>query len=197
MVLSRKLAGLLPLQQALRALHIPAQIGEKTQLIDCCEVLDMVALLDALVSPQYDLSLARALRSPLFGLGDASLVHIARLQRQLKLPLLELLKKSELLATELQGLAAILERWKGWVDSLPPHDALQKIYDQDDVLARFAASAPAAQRLAVLANLRALLGVALEQGGGRYATLYDLVRALKAGGGSRRRRRWMTRRSGC
>ncbi|MGH8805253.1 MAG: UvrD-helicase domain-containing protein, partial [Polaromonas sp.] len=45
MVLSRKRAGLLPLQDELRALHIPAQIGEKTELIDCCEVLDVVALL--------------------------------------------------------------------------------------------------------------------------------------------------------
>ena len=182
MVLSRKRAGLLPLQDALRALHIPAQIGEKTQLIDCCEVLDMVALLDALVSPQHDLSLARALCSPLFGLRDASLVHIALLQRQLKLPWFELLKQTELLANELQGLAPVLSRWKGWVDSLPPHDALQKIYDQGDVLARFAAAAPAAQRLAVLANLRALLGVALGRDGGRYATPYGLIRALKAGG---------------
>ncbi|MEO7954042.1 MAG: UvrD-helicase domain-containing protein, partial [Polaromonas sp.] len=69
MVLSRKRAGLLPLQEELRALHIPAQVGEKTELIDCCEVLDVVALLDVLVSPQHDLSLARALRSPLFGLA--------------------------------------------------------------------------------------------------------------------------------
>ncbi|MHB1200996.1 MAG: 3'-5' exonuclease, partial [Polaromonas sp.] len=46
----------------------------------------------------------------------------------------------------------------------------------------FAAAAPAAQRGAVLANLRALLGVSLAQGGGRYATPYGFVRALKAGG---------------
>ena len=182
MVLSRKRAGLLPMQDALRSMNIPAQIGEKTNLIDCCEVLDLVALLDVLVSPQHDLSLARALRSPLFGLGDASLVHIALLQRQLKLPWYELLGKTELLPIELQAVAPVLDRWKSWVDSLPPHDALQKIYDQGDVLARFAAAAPAAQRLTVLANLRALLGVALERDGGRYATPYGLIRALKAGG---------------
>ncbi|MBI5908171.1 MAG: UvrD-helicase domain-containing protein, partial [Burkholderiales bacterium] len=51
MVLSRKRAGLLPLQDELRALHIAALVGEKTGLIDCCEVLDIVALLDVLVSP--------------------------------------------------------------------------------------------------------------------------------------------------
>src|SRR5665647_2127537 len=86
MVLSRKRAGLLPLQDELRALQIAAQIGEKTDLIDCCEVLDVVALLDVLVSPQHDLSLARALRSPLFGLPDASLVQLALLQRELRAP---------------------------------------------------------------------------------------------------------------
>ena len=182
MVLSRKRAGLLPVQQALQALHIAAHIGEKTDLIDCCEVLDVVALLDALVSPQNDLSLARALRSPLFGLLDASLVQIALLQKELKLPWHDLLQKTELLAPEMQGLSAIFGRWKGWLDSLPPHDALQGIYDDGDVLARFAAAAPASRRPAVLANLRALLGVALGREGGRYATPYGLVRALKAGG---------------
>ena len=43
---------------------------EKSDLFDAPEVRDMVALLDALVSPTHDLSLARALKSPLFGLGD-------------------------------------------------------------------------------------------------------------------------------
>jgi ATP-dependent helicase/nuclease subunit A len=182
MVLSRKRAGLLPLQDELRALHIPAQIGEKTDLIDCCEVLDVVALLDVLVSPQHDLSLARALRSPLFGLADSSLVHLALLQRELRAPWYVLLQKTELLAPDLQGLGAILARWKGWLDRLPPHDALQGIYDDGDVLARFVAAAPAAQRNTVLANLRALLGVSLALDGGRYATPYGFVRALKAGG---------------
>jgi ATP-dependent helicase/nuclease subunit A len=182
MVLSRKRAGLLPLQDELRALNIAAQIGEKTDLIDCCEVLDVLALLDVLVSPQHDLSLARALRSPLFGVLDTSLVQLAVLQREWKAPWYELLQKTELLAPEMQGLAAILTRWKGWLDGLPPHDALQSIYADGDVLARFVAAAPVARRGNVLANLRALLGVSLALDGGRYATPYGFVRALKAGG---------------
>jgi len=182
MVLSRKRAGLLPLQDELRALHIPAQVGEKTELIDCCEVLDMVALLDVLVSPQHDLSLARALRSPLFGLADDCLVQLALLQREYHLPWYSLLQKEELLVHGLKGLGPVLAKWKSWLDRLPPHDALQGIYDDGDVLARFGAAAPAAQRSAVLANLRALLGVSLALDGGRYATPYGFVRALKAGG---------------
>jgi ATP-dependent helicase/nuclease subunit A len=134
------------------------------------------------VSPQHDLSLARALRSPLFGLGDDSLVQLALLHREHGMPWYDLLQKEELLAHGLIGLGPVLAKWKGWLDSLPPHDALQGIYDDGDVLARFGAAAPAAERSAVVANLRALLGVSLALDGGRYATPYSFVRALKAGG---------------
>ena len=186
MVLSRKRAGLLPLQDELRALHIPAQIGEKTELIDCCEVLDIVALLDVLVSPQHDLSLARALRSPLFSFSDDALVQLALARESMSGDVtpswFEALQKSEQDAPVYAAAAASLIKYKGWVDSLPPHDALQAIYHDGDVLARFAAAAPAASRGTVLANLRALLSVALQLDGGRYATPYAFVRALKAGG---------------
>ncbi len=182
MVLCRKRASLLPLLDELRALHIPAQIGEKTELIDCCEVLDIVALLDVLVSPQHDLSLARALRSPLFNLSDEGLVQIVLAKADSKLSWFEVLQKDELLVDELIGLGATLMRYKALLDALPPHDALQAIYDSGDVLARFAAAAPAASRGAVLSNLRALLAAALQVDGGRYATPYAFVRALKAGG---------------
>ncbi|MEY4882948.1 MAG: hypothetical protein RIS34_802 [Pseudomonadota bacterium] len=182
MVLSRKRAGLLPLQDALRTLNIAAQIGEKIELIVCCEVQDVVALLDVLVSPQHDLSLARVLKSPLFGLTDEALVALALLQREWTLPWLALLQKTELLTPDLRGLSAILMRWKGWVDQLPPHDALQAIYADGDVLARFASAAPATQRDTVLANLQALVSMSLQMGGGRFATPYAFVRALKAGG---------------
>ena len=182
MALSRKRASLLPLQLELRALHIPAQIGEKTELIDCCEVLDVVALLDVLVSPQHDLSLARALRSPLFNLTDDALVQIVLAKSDSKQSWYELLLNEELLTHELIGLGITLTKYKALIDTLPPHDALQAIYDQGDVLARYAAAAPDASRAAVLCNLQALLTAALQVNGGRYATPYAFVRTLKAGG---------------
>jgi len=182
MVLSRRRAGLLPMQEELRALQVPAQIGEKVSLIDCCEVQDIVALLDVLVSTQHDLSLARVLRSPLFGLPDTALVALALRRRVQERPWFELLQQPWPASEPLHGIGATLQRWKEWVDRLPPHDALQLVYDDGDVLARFAVAAPATQRPAVLANLRALLSAALELGGGRYASPYAFVRALKAGG---------------
>ncbi len=182
MVLSRKRAGLLPVQDELRRLHIAAQIGEKTDLIDCCEVQDLVALLDVLVSKQHDLSLARVLKSPLFGLTDAALVQLALAHGKTGQPWFDLLQEVDLLTPDGRAVAQYLLRWKGWLDEFPPHDALQAIYFDGDVLARFAAVAPVNQRDAVLANLRALLSVALQLGGGRFATPYAFVRALKAGG---------------
>ena len=181
MVLARKRAALLPMQDELRRLQVAAQIGEKTSLIDCCEVRDVVALLDVLVSPQHDLSLARVLKSPLFGLGDEALVHMAQARAQTPLTWYELLQKTELSTVDGRSPAACLIRWKGWLDRLPPHDALQGIYTDGDVLARFCVAAPSHQRATVLTNLRALLALSLRVGGGRYATPYALVRALKSG----------------
>ncbi len=187
MVLARKRDRLAAIQDELRSLHIPAQQPEKTDLCDAPEVQDITALLDALVSPTHDLSLARALKSPLFGLADDALVAIAVAARAARdagalRSWFELLQQDEGLHAAFGGIATQLRRWQRWLDGLPPHDALDRIYHDGDVPARFAAAAPAALRQAVLANLHALLGAALDVDGGRYATPYGFVRALKAGG---------------
>jgi ATP-dependent helicase/nuclease subunit A len=171
-------------------------------------VQDVVALLDALVSTRHDLSLARALKSPLFGWSDDALAWVARLQqhgtvrpgadakpvkpswwtvlqRFSALPSHEkgaLPSVPEPLAQAFANTAVQLLRYRQWVQSLPPHDALSAIYGDADVLARFAQAVPASQRAGVLAQLRDLLANALAQDGGRFLTPYRFVRALKAGG---------------
>lgn len=82
MVLSRRRERLGWMHEALQARGIASEQPEKLDLCEAPAVQDMVALLDALVSPQHDLSLARALRSPLFGWSDADLVLLARLCRR-------------------------------------------------------------------------------------------------------------------
>jgi ATP-dependent helicase/nuclease subunit A len=187
MVLARRRDRLAVMEEELRAIHVPAQQPEKTDLCEAPEVKDIVALLDVLVSPTHDLSLARALKSPLFGLGDEALVEIALAARQARageqraLSWYELLHSSSLSAP-LRDAGEKLAGWKQLADRFPPHDALAAIYAQADVLARFGSAAPVAMRPLVLARLRALLGAALDWNGGRYATPYAFVRALKAGG---------------
>src|SRR4051794_5316858 len=187
MVLARKREPLSALESGRRALHIPAQQPEKTDLCEAPEVQDLAALLDVLVSPGHDLSLARALKSSLFSCGDDELVLLAQRVRAAAeagppRPWFELLQHGEDLPEDLRAIAVRLRKWQRWVQALPPHDALQAIYDDGDVLARYARSAPAALRASVLANLQALLGAALQVAGGRYLTPYAFVRALKAGG---------------
>ncbi|MBC7470648.1 MAG: UvrD-helicase domain-containing protein, partial [Ramlibacter sp.] len=187
MVLARRRDRLGAMEEQLRLLHIPAQQPEKADLCDAPEVQDLTALLDVLVSPTHDLSLARALKSPLFGVGDGELVQIALLARQAQeqgqpRPWFDLIQQPQLDSAALRQAGERLTRWKALVDRLPPHDALDAIYHQGDVLARFAAAAPQALRGKVLANLRALPGAALQVDGARYATPYAFVRALKAGG---------------
>ncbi len=188
MVLARRRKRLVALEDELRLLGVPAQQPEKTDLGEAPEVQDIVALLDALVSPTHDLSLARALRSPLFALTDEALASLAVCARAAQRagqprPWFDLLQDPQSgLPLALEGLGPTLARWKRWVDRMPPHDALDAIFHEGDVLARFAQAAPPALRAPVLANLRALLGAALEVGGGRYATPYAFVRAMRAGG---------------
>ncbi len=188
MVLARRRKRLVALEDELRLLGVPAQQPEKTDLGEAPEVQDLVALIDALVSTSHDLSLARALRSPLFGVDDDTLVILAQRARAAHrdgqpahwFDLLQQEDPGD--PPALRGVGATLARWKRWVDRMPPHDALDAIYHEGDVLARYAQSAPPALRESVLAHLRALLGAALEVGGGRYATPYAFVRAMRAGG---------------
>lgn len=188
LVLARKRERLAVMEEELRALHVPTQQPDRTDLCEAPEVQDIVALLDVLVSPAHDLSLARALKSPLFGCGDEALVALALLARAAQAAneprsWYELLQRhAQALPPALADAAAALKRWKAWVDAWPPHDALQAIYEDGDVVARFGACAPAPLRATVLANLKAVLGAALQVAGGRYLTPYALVRALKAGG---------------
>jgi ATP-dependent helicase/nuclease subunit A len=187
MVLARRRDRLAVMEEQLRLLHIPAQQPEKADLCEAPEVQDITALLDVLVSPTHDLSLARALKSPLFGISDDQLVQLALHARRIQdqgrsRPWFELLQDPQLESQVLRDTGATLVRWKALVDRLPPHDALDAIYHQGDVLARFGAAAPPALRAKMLANLRALPGAALQVNAARYATPYAFVRALKAGG---------------
>lgn len=194
MVLARKRVSLGWVQEALLARHIPCVQSEKNNLADAPEVQDIVALLDALVSPGHNLSLARALKSPLFACSDDDLTQLVLLRRQLgdasnqqsgdkNLPSwFEVLQNKELLPLQLQAVMPVLDHYQRLLASLPPHDALHAIYTHGDVLARFASAAPAVRRASVVANLRALLAAALQQDGGRYLTPYAWVRAIRQTG---------------
>jgi ATP-dependent helicase/nuclease subunit A len=192
MVLSRKRERLALMQVELDAFGIPAQQPEKTALADMPEVQDIVALVDALVSPGHDLSLAQALKSPLFSVSDDALVqwalHMRKVRSQgdnTKRSWIQCLQSEDHLPPawpEALAVGRCLSKWQKWLSELPPHDALHAIYQDGDVVARFVAATPSNRQAAVLANLNALLGAALNVDGGRFVTAYGFVRQLRAGG---------------
>ena len=202
MVLSRKRDNLVLMEQALRALGIPAEQPEKLELASAPEVLDVLALLDALVSTQHDLSLAQALKSPLFGVSDDDLMELYRLQKalvnefgdqfgnvgeqvlgkQVPSAWFDVLQHASMQSERLKSCGATLLKWKALLGHLPPHDALSQIYQEGDVIAKFVAASPRTLRKSVQANLQALLWAALSLDRGRYVSPYAFIRALKAEG---------------
>jgi ATP-dependent helicase/nuclease subunit A len=183
MVLARRRSRLSAMQDALRQRHIPVQQPEKNELYDAPEVQDVVALIDALVSPAHDLSLARALKSPVFGVDDEALVQLALRQRERGMvSWFALIQKDESLPPVLIEAGVKLKKWQRWLMTLPPHDALDAIFHDGDLLAKFGAAVPATMRQGALANLRGVLTASLDIDGARFVTPYALVRALRAGG---------------
>jgi ATP-dependent helicase/nuclease subunit A len=192
MVLARQRDRLSRMRDALRELGIVSQIAEKTPLIEQPEVQDVVALLDALVSPANNLALARALKSPLFAWRDDDLMRLAQSARsksgagagQSWLNLL--LNREQTIdigcvpdANLVVKTAQTLLQMQRWLRSLPPHDALSNIYDHFCLIERFMAAAPAPLRSRVQQSLQALLHAALETKSGRFLTPHDWIRTLK------------------
>ncbi len=178
-VLSRKRQSLRLVAEALRRVQVPYAAVEEIELMAAPEARDLVALLDALVSPRHALSLAQALRSPLFGVSDADLITLA--QRAVRGDWWGALIDSAAAedSPALQRARALLPRWQAAAGRLPPHDLLDRIVFEGELRERVAATVPAVQRAAALDAIDAVLAQALLLDGARYATPYNFVRALK------------------
>ncbi len=178
MVLCRKRQSLRLAAQALREVHVPFVAVEDHALLDAPEVRDLVAVLDVLVSTSHDLSLAQALRCPLFGASDTDLMALVRHSSRHGSWWNALLQEPPSSAA-LQRAADLLRGWHADATRLPPHDLLDRVVHQGEYRERVAAAVPADQCPAALQAIDALLEQALTLDGARYATPYNFVRALK------------------
>ncbi len=181
MVLARKRAMLARVAQALATRGVPHVVAEALALHEAPESLDLVALLDVLASPGHDLALARALRCPLFGASDGDLLWLAEAAAPSRSWLDTLLRAGAPPSPELARARGLLAGWTELAGRLPPHDLLDRIVHEGDLLPRLAATVPAARRAAALHAVQALLGAALAHDSGRFATVYGFVRAVRSG----------------
>ncbi len=177
-VLCRKRQSLRLVALALERRHVGHSAVEDAMLAETTEAQDLIALLDALVSTGHDLSLARALRSPLFGASDLDLLAIRERAAE-GASWWRALRELEAASPALERARGLLARWHALVATLPPHDLLDRIVVEGDLHARYAAAVPPEQRGFALDAIDAVLAQSLSLDGGRYSTPYAFVRALK------------------
>lgn len=184
-VLSRTRATLALVAESLDALGVPHVAPDNTPLIDTPEVRDLVAVVEALVSPRQNLALAHALKSPVFGVDDAGLMALAAHAAKTEAPtpwwdaLQAWAASDEVLPAALARAAQLLSAWRGLAAQLPPHDLLTRIVTQGEVRERVLACVPPSQRAQALWHIDALLAHTLEMDAGRDATPYRWIRALR------------------
>ncbi|TSA22374.1 MAG: DNA helicase, partial [Betaproteobacteria bacterium] len=186
LVLCAKRSGLEAFETAFRAAGIPYLTSRRGGLLDALEVSDVLALLRLIVNPHDDLALAQVLRSPLYACSEADLWQLADGPLQ-TVPWLSRLQQQPNLSPSLQRAARQLTAWSAMATRLPPHDCLDRIYFEADIEARYSAALPPDRIKPALANLRALLNLGLQLGGGRYPSLpkfLDEITALRRKAGN-------------
>ncbi|MEO8410976.1 MAG: 3'-5' exonuclease, partial [Propionivibrio sp.] len=179
MLLVRTRTHLAIYERALAAAGIPFAAGSRGALLATLEVRDLVALLAFLVTPAADLQLAQALRSPLFACSDDDLLQLAACARATWWQRLQTLAGASRVSPHLRRAAHLLGDWQRAADRLPAHDLLDRIFHQGEVLARYRLAVAPAARASVVANLRALLLLALDLDGGRYPSLPRFIDELR------------------
>ena len=206
MVLARQNARLALLHQALRERGVASAFTEKTPLIEAPVVSDVVALLDAATAHHHDLSLAQALKSPLFGASDDDLMALALQRRALQtqcqdagpdgkprvVTWWELLQSDSVAGitpprrtpqvwqAQCAEWAATLRELDERLHRVPVHDALTWLYGVTQAHARYATHVAAPMRDAAVSQLNALLDASQNLGSGRFLTPHRFVREVKA-----------------
>jgi len=182
MVLARKRVALRAVADALAEAQLPHVMPEAMSLGDEPEARDLLAVLDVLASPGHDLSLAQALKSPLFGASDADLLALSRAAAGSSwwTALVEGSAGGAAWGGALGRARTLLAGWHAAMAWLPPHDLLDRIVHEGELMPRLAATVPPGRRALATQIVEALLAASLQLDGGRYATPYGFVRALRS-----------------
>lgn len=158
-------------ERALRQTGIPYIGANRGTLLESLEVNDMLDLLQWLILPFDNLSLAGILRSPLFSISNDDLIAIKQASKGSWLERLENFVKQTPEHNSLPRAYKLLIQWQDDASKLPVHDLLDKIYSEANVLARYIAAFPSHLSQRVSANLNRFLELALEMDSGRYPSL--------------------------
>ena len=175
LLLVRRRTHLADYERALRDAGVPFVSDRRGGLLATLEADDLTALLEFLTTPQADLRLAHALRSPVFSCSDDDLIRLAGTAGATWWRRLQSVEPS---SAALDRARDLLARWLQAARVLPVHDLLDRIYFEGDVRRRYAAAAPAPLHAQVQANLDAFIELALAIDAGRYPSLPRFIDEL-------------------
>ena len=169
----------LPFVQALEALGISARAEKSEPFFSAPEVLAVLSFLRVIDNPLYDIALASALRSPLFGFSVDRLTELA--ERQKGAPLFAALQDAKEQADVAEFLA-VLDYFSERQRFVPMHILIEELYEKTQVRALFDAfglSVYAGTNLDTLYNLAFSFG---QNGrGGLFDFLRDIDRMMASG----------------
>ena len=158
-------------ERALRQSGIPYIGADRGTLLESLEVQDMLDLLQWLILPFDNLSLAGILRSPLFSISNDELIALKQASKGSWLDRLANFVLQHPEHKSLPRAYQLLIQWQDDASKLPVHDLLDKIYSEANVLSRYVAAFPPHLSQRVTANLTRFLELALEMDSGRYPSL--------------------------
>jgi len=127
----RPFAG--PMVAALKARGVQVAGADRLQLAQHIAVQDLLSVGHFLTLPEDDLSLAEALKSPIFNLDDEDLLRIANGRRG---TLWKALLENAGADARYADAAETLKRWRKAADFTPPYEFWASLLDRDGVRAR-------------------------------------------------------------
>jgi ATP-dependent helicase/nuclease subunit A len=166
-------------ERLLRQAHIPFISSKRGGLLSTLEALDIMALLRWLMDAHDDVAFLHVLRTPIFDASEADLQFLLQNKINPTDSYWSVLDAAIELPQLLQKTRQLLRQWLSFAPTLPPHDVLDAIYAQGEVMKNYARRTPTWLNAQVQANLRAFLQLALSVNAGRYPSLATYLRALQ------------------
>jgi ATP-dependent helicase/nuclease subunit A len=176
MLLVRRRTNLNSYETSLREAGIPFVSNRRGGLLQTLEIADLIALLNFLMTPGDNRSLAHVLKSPMFAASDEDLIMLAQREEKAWWKRLQALDKSSL--PHLERATDLLSNWMQAAHDLPVHDLLDQILHQGELLNRYAKASSSTNRQQVIGNITAFTELALDMDGGRYPSLPKFIAAL-------------------
>lgn len=174
-------------EEAFKNHDIPFISSNKGGLLDNLEIQDLSCLLNTLIAPYNNLSLAQVLKSPIFNASDNDLIQLQQLGKKYWYQSLinpqtttkkEGTDKQISFSQSLKRAAKLLPHWKILAENLPVHDCLDKIFSEGNIIERYISANKPENQLKVAANCQRFLELSLEIDSGRYPSIARFLQRL-------------------